>query len=231
MMHAREQDAASRAAPPPQRRVGRLPRLTRSASISLMLGVLAACALPGPGPARHYYVLQAAPPAPLGREAPQRAARPAVLLVAPTTAASFYATQDIVFSRSAGTRAYYQYSRWTEPPQRRIEAELMSRLEASGMFGTVASATSGVTGTLLLRTRVDDMVHDAATSPGTCRIVLTAELTDTAHHTLLARKTFTASAPAASYDAPGAVQGFDAALGALLGDVTHWLDDAGLGTR
>ena len=81
------------------------------------------------------------------------------------------------------------------------------------------------------RVTVRDATDDDLTEDDLTDGCLTAELTDAAHHTLLARKTFTASAPAASYDAPGAVQGFDAALGTLLGDVTHWLDDAGLGTR
>ena len=46
-----------------------------------------------------------------------------VITPAPTTAASFYDTQDIVFSRSPGTRGYYQFGHWTERPQRVIQDE------------------------------------------------------------------------------------------------------------
>jgi cholesterol transport system auxiliary component len=206
--------------------------LLRRAWIVAAAALPAACALPGPGPAPHYYVLQARPAAvsaSSGVSAPPPAAPSAgaaalpVLLLAPTSAASFFSGQDIVFSREPDTRGYYQYSRWTEPAQRRIDAALMSRLGGAGWYRAVASATSGVAGSLLLRTRLDDMVHEAATSPGICRIVLTAELTDTVHHTLVARKTFTATAAAASYDAAGAVRGFDAALGVLVSDVAAWL--------
>jgi ABC-type uncharacterized transport system auxiliary subunit len=41
---------------------------------------------------------------------------------------------------------------------------------------------------------------------------------------VLARRSFSRSAPAASYDAPGAVQGFRQALGALLDEVVAWVD-------
>lgn len=209
--------------------------LLRRAWIVAVAALPAACALPGPGRGTRYFVLEArpaaatpstataTPPAAPASGAFATASGLPVLLLAPTSAASFFAGQDIVFSREPGTRGYYQYSRWTEPPQRRIDAALLNRLDGAGGYRAVASATSGVAGSLLLRTRLDDMVHEAATSPGTCRIVLTAELTDTVHHSLLARKTFIATAPAGAYDAAGAVQGFDAALGLLVSDVAGWL--------
>ena len=54
--------------------------------------------------------------------------------------------------------------------------------------------------------------------------MLTAQLSDPASRAVLARRTFTRSAPAASYDAQGAVQGFRQALGALLDDVAAWVE-------
>ena len=47
---------------------------------------------------------------------------PGTLLVAPTTAASFYDAAQIAYSRAHGSRAYYQLNRWTEQPSRRIHA-------------------------------------------------------------------------------------------------------------
>jgi ABC-type uncharacterized transport system auxiliary subunit len=41
---------------------------------------------------------------------------------------------------------------------------------------------------------------------------------------LLARRTFDRSAPAATYDAPGAVPAFNQALTAILDDVSAWVD-------
>ena len=183
--------------------------------------LLAACAGPGSKQAHRYFVLDA----PGGAAAAAAAVRKvdATLLVAPTTAAAFYDTQDIVFSRSAGTRAYYQLSSWTEPPGRRLDTLLASRLERTGAFRAAGLATSGVRGSLLLRTRLEEFYHDAATPPGVARIVLTAELIDLEKGLLLDRRNFTAEAPVASYDAEGAVQGLRQALADLLDDVSAWV--------
>ena len=59
--------------------------------------------------------------------------RPTTLVVPPTSAASFYDTQDLVFSRSPGTRGYYQFNSWTERPGRAIHELLVARLEGSGL--------------------------------------------------------------------------------------------------
>ncbi len=165
--------------------------------------LVAGCISSGPREAERYFNLDAAPGAP--------AKSPAV--VAPTSAASFYDTQDMVYSRAPGTRAYYQFNRWTERPQRAIHAQLVSRLQPQGK-------ASG----LVLSTHLDEIYHDASAPPGMARIALTAQLVDSASREVLARRTFSRSAPAESYDAPGAVQGFRQALGALLDDVVAWVD-------
>jgi ABC-type uncharacterized transport system auxiliary subunit len=173
----------------------------RRALALLAAALIAGCMAPGTRQAERYFILDAAP----GRQAA------AAVRVAPTSAASFYDTQDIVYSRAPGTRAYYQFNHWTERPQRAIHEQLAAR------FGIPK-------GGVVLNTRLDEIYHDAAERPGTARISLTAELVDPAGRTALARRTFKRSAPAASYDAPGAVQAFRQALGALLDDVVAWAD-------
>lgn len=173
-----------------------------------MLCAVAGCFTPGTREPERFFILEA----PAAAARPQ-AARESTLRVAPTTASSFYETQDMVYSRARGTRAYYQYNRWTEAPSRQIHAALVARLAASG-------AKSG----LVLRTHLEEIYHDAAESPGSARIVLTAELIDPAQRTPVAKRTFSQSAPAASYDAPGAVKAFSQALGALLADVEAWVE-------
>jgi len=98
-------------------------------------------------------------------------------------------------------RAYYTYHSWTEPPGPGI-------------------------GELVLGIHLAELYHDAAAAPGSARISLTAELTDPARRALVARRSFTFSAPATSYDAPGAVRAFNQALGALLDEVSAWVDGA-----
>jgi len=172
----------------------------------LAVGV-AACSLPGPREPDRYFLLDAG----LAQQATPRAGAP--VAVAATTASGFYDTQEIAYSRAPGTRAYYQFNRWTDRPQRAIHAQLASRLEAGGAKGV-----------LRLNTHLEEIYHDASQEPGTARITIAAELVDGASRAVLARRTFTRSAPAASYDAPGAVSGFNQALAALLGDIEGWVD-------
>lgn len=176
--------------------------------------------------APHYHVLEAP-----GEPAKARATRAATLFIASTTAAGFYDAQPIAFSRQPGSRGYYQLNRWTERPSRRIHALLLERLRQSGGFeAVVGPSASGLRGDLVLETRLEELYHDAATRPGTARVTLSATLTDPAQRELVARRSFTRSAPAASYDAAGAVAGFNQAVGALLDDVVAWVD-AEIGVR
>lgn len=177
----------------------------------VLLLLLAGCfPIGGTREAQRYFVLEV----PAQRAAPASPQRAAALAVERTSAASFYDTQDIVYSRSPGTRAYYQFNSWTERPSRRIHELLRSRLEGSG-----------VSKNLVLRTHLEEIYHDAAVPPGVARIVLAAELVNTSSQAVVARRSFSRAAPAASYDAPGAVRGFSAALDALLDDVVAWVKD------
>lgn len=184
--------------------------------------LLAACAGLGPGQAQRYFVLEAAP----SQLVVATVKRDAMLLVAPTTASAFYDTQEIIFSRVPGQRAYYQFSSWTEPPNRALAGPLAARLELAGAFRGVAETTSSVRGSLLLRTHLVEAYHDATSVPGNARVTITAELTDPAGRRMLARKTFTASVPVRSHDAAGAVQGFNEAFGATLDDIASWVAGA-----
>jgi cholesterol transport system auxiliary component len=173
----------------------------------LLAACVAACALPGPREPDRYYVLDA------GIAAGAAPRSGASVVVAPTSVSSFYDTQDIAYSRAPGTRAYYQFNHWTERPQRSIHGQIASRFEGEG-------PKSG----LRLDTRLVEIYHDATQEPGTAHVTVTAELVDPASRTTLARRSFAHSAPAGSYDAPGAVRGFNQALAALIGDIERWVD-------
>ena len=200
----------------------------RAAGLALMLaGALAGCTGLSTPPAHRYFVLEPAPTQ-LAAGALQR---DAMLLVAPTSAASFYDTQEIIYSRRPGERAYYQLSSWTEPPNRGLAALLMARIARTGAFRGAVETASGVRGSLVLRTHRVEIYHDAAAAPGTARVALTAELTDPAGRTLLAQRSFSAAVPVPSYDAAGAVQAFGVALGPLLDEVAAWAGQAAAGGR
>jgi cholesterol transport system auxiliary component len=183
-------------------------RCTSTTALAFVVaGLLAGCVSPGTREADRYFILE---PALRAAEAP---ARPERVEVAPTSVESFYDTQSIVFSRTRGTRGYYQFNHWTERPQVAIHKALASRLEAGGQKSR-----------LVLRTHIEEIYHDASSQPGAARIAITAQLFDPAGRALLARRTLSRAVPAASYDAPGAVQGFRQALGLLLDDVAAWVE-------
>jgi cholesterol transport system auxiliary component len=183
--------------------------------------VLAACVSLGQQEPQRHYVLE-----PVAGDKPNKPAvtREATLLVAPMTAAAFYDTPEIVYSRAPGERAYYQLSTWTERPSRRITDLLIARLERAGSFKTVARAASGVQGNLTLNAHLAAFYHDAATSPGRVEVAVVAELVDTTQRSLLARRSFERSANAATHDAAGAVGAFNQATAQILDDIVAWVE-------
>ncbi len=171
------------------------------------------------GPAVVYYVLS--DPAPAASPAPARADAP-TLLVLDTTAGGFYETDQLVFSRSAGTRGHYQFARWTERPGKRFADLMRTRLDHQGAWH-VSDAGGYVRGDLLLDTELVEFYHDAARNPGQVRLVLRAELLDLKQRKLLDRRTFEAQVPLASYDAKGAAEASNVAVGRALDGLVAWL--------
>ena len=188
-----------------------------------LAGLVCGCSGLNSGQAHRYYVLDpvAAPAAPAAGTK-----HDLVLLVAPVAVDSFYDTQDIVYSMSPGARSYYQFSSWTEPPGRRVEALLAARIDGRGTFRAVALAGEGVRGNLLLAARLEEIYHDATGNPGSARVTLSAELIDTGRRSLVGRRKFSASVPVPSHDAAGAVIGCRQALGLVLDQVVAWIDEA-----
>lgn len=191
-----------------------------AAIIGGLLMVLGGCVSLGPQEAQRHYVLEV-PPA---RDKATATPRTTTLLIAPVTVSGFYDTQDMVYSRAPGMRAYYQLHAWTERPGRRLSELLVTRLERAGSFSTVSTVVGGVKGQVVLGTHLAEFYHDAAAAPGSVRVVVTAELTDPVRRVSLARRTFERSAPAPSYDAPGAVQAFNVAVTLLLDDIAAWVE-------
>ena len=148
---------------------------------------------------------------------------PRSLLVLPTASNSFYDTNSMAFSRAPDTRGLYQFALWTERPARRLSSLLLARLDAEHAFASVAQAGGGVKGDWLLNTELLAFYHDAVTAPGSVRVALRADVVDVRSRSLIARKRFDVSVPAASYDAAGAAQAFNLATSTLLNQVSSWL--------
>lgn len=171
-------------------------------------------------PAVVFYVLNdTAPAAPAA--APVPAATP-TLLVLDTTAGGFYDNDQLVFSRSAGTRGQYQFARWTERPGKRFADLMRARLDSQGAW-RVSAAGGYVRGDMLLDTELVEFYHDAASEPGQVRLVLRAELVDLKQRSVLGRRMFEQQVPLTRYDADGAAQASSLAVGRTLDELTAWL--------
>jgi cholesterol transport system auxiliary component len=176
-------------------------------------------------PAMVYYVLQDASPeeaASTRDKAPQGGMASPTLLVLDTTGGGFYDTDQLVFSRSAGTRGQYQFARWTERPGKRFADLMRDRLDRQGAW-RVTAAGSYVRGDVLLDTELVEFYHDASSEPGQVRLVLRAELVDLKQRKLLGRRVFEQSVPLATFDAAGAAQASSQAVGRALDDLSVWL--------
>ncbi len=196
--------------------------MTKSLVLATLSMLLAGCINMGGKndvPAVVYYVLNdtaaAAAPAPLRAGAP-------ILLVLDTTTGGFYDTDQLIFSRSPGTRGQYQFARWTERPGKRFADLMRVRLDRLGSH-QVAAAGGYVRGDLLLDTELVEFYHDAASQPGQVRLVLRAEMVDLKRRTLLGRRVFEQQVPLATYDAAGAAQASNLAVSRALDELTAWL--------
>lgn len=175
-------------------------------------------------PAVVYYVLDDA-----ASGAKAAAAGPAVqqdrvltLLVLDTATSGFYDTDQLVFSRSAGTRGHYQFARWTARPGKRLGELMRARLDREGGW-RVAASGAYVRADVLLDTTLVEFYHDAAGNPGHIRLVLRAELVDLKQRTLLGRRVFEHEVPLETYDAAGAAAASNLAVGRALDDLGAWL--------
>jgi ABC-type uncharacterized transport system auxiliary subunit len=99
---------------------------------------------------------------------------------------------------------------------------LAERIEARGIFDSVGRLGSGVGGGLILNVGVNEVIHDV--SNGTAKIEVTAELIERRGRNLVERKRFSASAPVAQENAPGAVAALSRALTTVLDEMVPWLE-------
>lgn len=193
----------------------------------LAAGLLAGCVNLDVEPkAKQFYVLQ--DKGQTGSRSPcPKPTGSLALLIDVQMPATFYNATNLAFSRSPGSRGYYQYAQWTDRPTSQIGRLLRDRLRQDCRYRQVALIGEGLTGDRQLSLRLLELYHDAASSPGQAVIELDVQLIRRDAARLIAQKTFRAAAPAASFDAQGASAGFNQALGRLLDELTTWLAERG----
>ena len=195
--------------------------MKRAALTLIATTCLAGCLGGSSGPPRTYYVLQDqarasdAAAAPSGRQS---------LVVAASAADVFYDAESLVFSRSSGQRAYYQFAAWTDRPAHSIVRLTERRLQARGRFASVTGMSAGVRADLVLNIGIVQFYHDVAVQPAVVRVELSAELIDWRTRSLLAQRTFATSAPVTAADAQAAAEAFNRAVTAALDALVPWVE-------
>jgi ABC-type uncharacterized transport system auxiliary subunit len=181
---------------------------------------LAGCSLPGAREqAIRYFVLET--PTPVAA-APLDPARP-VLLLRDAETGVFAQSLRLIYSRTPGTQAYYQYAFWTDSPPKRLQTLLRQRLLASGLYAGVVPLGAGVQGDYQLNFHLIDFYHDATSTPGSARVRLEAELVERGSARLIAQQTFVAQAPLPSQDAAAAATGLGQASSEVMEAMVAWL--------
>lgn len=146
------------------------------------------------------------------------------LVIAPQASPSIDDSFALAYSRAPNQRAAYQFATWSDRPSNRLSQLLVDRLSARRAFASVTLAGRGVAGDLQLNLSVDDFVHDAATSPGTARVEVTAEMIDRGTRRLIARQSFSATAPVADANSAGAAAALSAASSGVLDQLVAWAE-------
>jgi ABC-type uncharacterized transport system auxiliary subunit len=152
-----------------------------------------------------------------------------VLLVSMGQSQALYDSDRMVFSPDGVSRAFFQYSNWSERPARRLVSLVERRLAASGTFRTVALSTAGIRGDLVLSLRLDELYLDESASPPRVRATVLAELLDWRNRALLGRRGVTRDVPTPTLDARGMARASNVALTAVLDELSAWLAEVATG--
>lgn len=146
------------------------------------------------------------------------------LVVSGSAVDAFYDAENLVYSREAGSRGYYQFAAWTDRPSRLVSALVQHRLETRGRFTSVSSITAGVDADLLLNVNMTQMYHDLSVNPAVARVQLIGELVNWKKRALLGRRSFTVAAPVARPDASAAVDAMNHGVTLILDELVPWVE-------
>ncbi len=226
--------------PPPRPAMPARVRRSRPAALSVALSV--ACALgstwvlagcgslwPAKSPQPAFYSLQALasvatvrPDAPWRLPAPARADAGPVLVVNAPVAAAGFDTAHIVYTQQPNRSQIYARHEWVDTPARMLTPLLVAALDRGGTFTAVVLAPSAARGRVQLDTQLLRLQHEFGPVPSRVRLVLRAQLIDTASRQVMATREFEQVATSQSEDAPGGVAAAQQAVHALLGDLAQW---------
>ncbi|RZB34560.1 MAG: cholesterol transport system auxiliary component [Desulfobacteraceae bacterium Eth-SRB1] len=170
---------------------------------------------------KKYYVLNDAPH--IGIRSFAR--RPFSIMVRQATAPPMIDSCKIIFSDNPSTRGFYRFASWVEPPPKRFTFLLARRMEEADLFASVLRRPMAVPIDLQLCLELCDFYHDISNKPGAVKISVRMTLIDSRRQVMVANKCFSMSGEVDSFDAAGAVRGFDQTVSKILDQVVVWLDE------
>jgi ABC-type uncharacterized transport system auxiliary subunit len=169
-----------------------------------------------------------------GEGAQARAAT--VLAVEGAAAGVVHDGTALLFSRSPGMLAPYQYASWTERPASRLARLAQHRLRARGGFRDVVPVDAGVAPDLLLTLTLGTLHHSldandlaaagAGTAAGNLVLSVTARLVDWRTRRPIAERAFEAREAVAIAEAAGAVEATGRAGARVLDALALWVEQA-----
>jgi ABC-type uncharacterized transport system auxiliary subunit len=132
---------------------------------------------------------------------------------------------QIVFSTTPYKRGTYRYSEWDTPLLFKIQQIIFHVMLDTNLFSQVKLTTPVGIRAWQLKVDLEDFYHEAITPPGYGQIRLTAYLVAPGNEGGTKRKSFTAKAPVASYDAEGAVKAMNKVLAQVLIELRNWVTE------
>lgn len=195
----------------------------RLAAAAMLFLLAASCGgiLPAPAPAPHLFRLT-----PL---APAAAAGPPIslqLVVAALAAPAALDTQRIALARGTNSFDYFANAAWTDQAPQMLQTLIVKSLRNGGRFRVVAQQSAEVHADVVVVTdlRRFEAYYGGGGAPE-IRVALDCLLVRMPERSVIAARSFAASAPAAKNDTPAIVAAFDAAFHATMAEMVPWTAD------
>ncbi len=200
-------------------------------TLATTLAILgASCSLPGKAPvtAKQTYLLQDRGLQHGGQSGTSLAteARHCLSLRVTTPAsAPGYASTRMVYVKQAPRLDYFAYHEWVDTPARMIQTLMETRLDSSGLFGTVVSGSSDVRTDLRLDAELQKLQQDFSGNGSTLSLEIKVAVVEMSGRSLLASKSFSYT-ETAGVDPASGVAAADRAAQQFLADLTTFVAEA-----
>ncbi|HUZ72726.1 MAG TPA: ABC-type transport auxiliary lipoprotein family protein [Stellaceae bacterium] len=178
-------------------------------------------------------ILPAPPPAPrlfrLTSLAPAASVGPPIslqLVVAAPTAPAAFDTQRVALARGPNSIDYFADAAWTDQAPLMLQGLIVESLKNAGRFRVVALQSAAVRADVVLTVDLRRFEADySGAGPPDIRVAFDGLLVRMPERSVIATRTFAASAPAAKNETQAIVAAFDAAFHAAMAQMVPWAAD------